>query len=30
MEYDSSNIFLSCGEDSVVYEIDLRQETPAK
>ena len=30
MEYDSSNLFLSCGEDSAVFEIDLRQETPAK
>lgn len=26
MEADSSNLFLSCGEDAVVYEIDLREE----
>ena len=30
IEYDSSNMFLSCGEDAVVYEIDLRQSTPAR
>jgi WD repeat-containing protein 42A len=30
IEYDSSNMFLSCGEDGVVYEIDLRQKSPAK
>jgi WD repeat-containing protein 42A len=30
IEYDSCNLFLSCGEDGVVYEIDLRQSTPAK
>lgn len=30
IEYDSSNMFLSCGEDAVVYEIDLRQQTPAR
>jgi WD repeat-containing protein 42A len=30
MEYDSSNLFLSCGEDGVVFEVDLRQSQPAK
>ena len=30
IEYDSSNMFLSCGEDAVVFEIDLRQPTPAR
>ena len=30
IEYDSSNLFLSCGEDGVVFEIDLRQSQPAK
>lgn len=30
IEHDSSNLFLSCGEDGVVFEIDLRQDAPAK
>ncbi|CAF0775958.1 unnamed protein product [Brachionus calyciflorus] len=30
IEYDSCNLFLTCGEDGVVYEVDLRQSTPAK
>lgn len=27
---DSSHVFYSCGEDAVVFEIDLRQEKPNK
>ena len=30
IEYDSCNLFLSCGEDGTVFEIDLRQKSPAK
>ena len=30
LENDSSNLFLSAGEDGVVFEIDLRQQSPAK
>lgn len=30
IENDSCNLFLSCGEDGVVFEIDLRQQSPAK
>ncbi|KAL5019635.1 hypothetical protein ScPMuIL_002527 [Solemya velum] len=30
LEYDSPHVFLSCGEDALTYEIDLRQEKPNK
>jgi hypothetical protein len=30
IEYDSSNMFLSAGEDGIVFEVDLRQQSPAK
>ncbi|KAJ8316054.1 hypothetical protein KUTeg_006068 [Tegillarca granosa] len=30
LEFDSPHVFLSCGEDALVYEIDLRQEKPNK
>ncbi|XP_041372422.1 DDB1- and CUL4-associated factor 8-like isoform X2 [Gigantopelta aegis] len=30
LEYDSPHLFLSCGEDAVTYEIDLREEKPNK
>ena len=28
LEYDSPHVFLSCGEDAVTYEIDLRDDKP--
>ncbi|CAI9723048.1 DDB1CUL4-associated and CUL4-associated factor 8-like isoform X1 [Octopus vulgaris] len=30
LELDSPHVFLSCGEDALTYEIDLRQEKPNK
>ena len=30
LEFDSPHLFLSCGEDAVTYEIDLREEKPNK
>ncbi|KAK3581000.1 hypothetical protein CHS0354_013894 [Potamilus streckersoni] len=30
LELESPHIFLSCGEDAIAYEIDLRQEKPNK
>ncbi|KAL3885744.1 hypothetical protein ACJMK2_025787 [Sinanodonta woodiana] len=30
LELESPHIFLSCGEDAITYEIDLRQEKPNK
>uniref|UniRef100_A0A4D5RA88 DDB1-and CUL4-associated factor 8 n=1 Tax=Scolopendra viridis TaxID=118503 RepID=A0A4D5RA88_SCOVI len=30
LEYDSPQTFLSCGEDALVYEIDLRESKPEK
>lgn len=30
LEYDSPHVFLSCGEDAVTYQIDLREDKPQK
>ncbi|KAL8612271.1 hypothetical protein ACOMHN_038183 [Nucella lapillus] len=30
LEYDSPHVFLSCGEDALTYQIDLREERPNK
>ena len=30
LELDSPHVFLSCGEDAVTYEIDLRQDKANK
>ncbi|XP_076438642.1 DDB1- and CUL4-associated factor 8-like isoform X2 [Babylonia areolata] len=30
LEYDSPHVFLSCGEDALTYEIDLREDKPHK
>ena len=30
MLQDSSHVFYSCGEDAVVFEMDLRQDKPNK
>ncbi|KAK3107426.1 hypothetical protein FSP39_014342 [Pinctada imbricata] len=30
LELDSPHVFLSCGEDAMVFEVDLRQEKPNK
>ncbi|XP_076457431.1 uncharacterized protein LOC143291451 [Babylonia areolata] len=30
LEYDSPHVFLSCGEDALTYQIDLREEKPKK
>jgi hypothetical protein len=30
LEFDSPHVFLSCGEDALVYGIDLRQDKPNK
>ena len=30
LEYDSPHVFLSCGEDAMTYQIDLREDRPQK
>ena len=30
LEYDSPHVFLSCGEDAMTYQIDLREDKPQK
>lgn len=30
LEHDSPHVFLSCGEDALVYGVDLREEKPTK
>nr|KAG5689323.1 hypothetical protein BaRGS_018866 [Batillaria attramentaria] len=30
LEYDSPHVFLSCGEDALTYQIDLREEKPQR